>query len=217
MKDEGRAIDMKKNERWALVLVVGFAVAGCRHTGMVAHETLPPVLSPEQRREMQIKQWAASMDVVFSATLAEIQDVGWTLDSVDKASGIIRASTVKRLEAFGPEDEQSYDVGVRKKTAKSRSDVSKKWTRWMEAVIHIEPWGDHKSRQRIVLNLRGTLPSMSYLERQESSGFSRGRDVMINAPAVEQSVEVELPEAYAELFDRVGTGIAQRKAAGQSN
>ncbi len=202
-------------ELLTLALVLGVVVAGCRHTGLVVQSPHPPVLSPEQRRDMQIKQWPVPIDIVFGATLAEIQDLGWSLDSVDKASGIIRASTVKKLEAFGPEDEQYYDVGVRKKTAKSRSDVSKKWTRWMEAVIHIEPWGDSKSRQRIVLNLRGTLPSMSYLERQESNGFSRGRDVMINAPAVEQSVEVELPEAYTELFDRIETGIAQRKAAGQ--
>ena len=82
----------------------------------------------------------------------------------------------------------------------------------MEVVVHIEPWGTGKSRQRIVLNLRGTLPSMSYLEKQEARGFSRGRDVMINAPAVEESVEVELWEAYREFFDRIGTGIAQRKA-----
>ncbi len=208
---------MKKYELLALTLVLGVVLAGCRNTRLVMQETPLPALSPEQRREMQIRQWAAPMDAVFGATLAEIQDLGWTLDSVDKASGIIRASTVKKLEAFGPEDELYYDVGVRRQTAKSRSDVSRKWTRWMEAVIHIEPWGDGKSRQRIVLNLRGTLPSMSYLEHQEGSGFSRGRDVMINAPAVEQSVEVELPEAYTELFDRVGTGIAQRKAAGQGN
>lgn len=196
----------------ALAAVSVIALTGCRNMRVAELEAQLPALSPEQRREMQIQQWDASMTLVFSATVAEIQDLGWTLDSVDKDAGIIRASTVKKLEAFGPEDEKFYDANVRKKTAKSRSDVSKKWTRWMEAVIHIEPWGNGKSRQRVVLNLRGTLPSMSYLEKQEASGFSRSRDVMINAPAVEESVEVELPEAYRELFDRVGSGIAQRKA-----
>ena len=200
-----------KKEFVVFVLLMATVLTGCRNMRVAELEAQLPALSPEQRREMQIQQWDVPMDVVFSATVAEIQDRGWTLDSVDKDAGIIRASTTKKLEAFGPEDEKYYDANIRKKTAKSRSDVSKKWTRWMEAVIHIEPWGTGKSRQRIVLNLRGTLPSMSYLEKQEARGFNRGRDVMINAPAVEESVEVEFPEAYREIFDRVGTGIAQRK------
>ena len=77
----------------------------------------------------------------------------------------------------------------------------------------MEPWGDGKSRQRIVLNLRGTLPSMSYIERQGGSVFRGGRDVVINAPAVEQSVEVELPEAYSDLFDRIDIAVGHRVLA----
>ena len=199
-----------KKAWFALAVGLTIALTGCRNMRVVEPEAQPPELSPEQRREMQTRQWDAPMDVVFSAAVDEIQDLGWTLDSVDKASGVIRASTAKRLEALGPEEEKFYDASVLKRKTKGRPDVA--WTRWMEAAIHIEPWGNGKTRQRIVLNLRGLVPAMSYLKRQEARGFTRAHDVMVNAPAVEESVEVEFQETYRELFDRVGSGIAQRKA-----
>jgi len=194
------------------LVLTGFAglAGGCRNYLAIQPEP-PPELSLEQRREMQIHDWDASLDAVFGATIAEMQDQGWTLDSVDRTAGIIRCSTAKRLEAFGPEDEKLFDLAQRKQTAKERADVAKKWTRWMEAVIHIESWENGKTRQRIVLNLRGTLPSMSYLERLKGPGMGRGRDVMINAPSVEQTVEIDMPEAYQDWFGRIGAGVGRRK------
>lgn len=183
---------------------------GCRNYLPIRPEPAPEI-SLEQRREMQIHDWDAPLDAVFGATIAELQDQGWTLDSVDRVAGIIRSSTTKSLEPFGPEDEKFFDLAQRKQTAKERADVAKKWTRWMEAVIHIESWENGKTRQRIVLNRRGTLPSMSYLERLKGPGMGRGRDVMINAPAVEQTVEIDMPEAYQDWFDRIEGGIKRRK------
>ena len=93
-----------------------------------------------------------------------------------------------------------------------RADVAKKWSRWRELVIHIEPWGSRRSRQRLVLSLRGSLPAMSYRERQEGSFMHRGREVLINAPATEQSVEVDVAEAYADMFDRISAAVGQRRS-----
>ena len=196
---------------WVIALAAAFVLAGCRHPAPMM-KPASAELSLEQRREMQTREWAAPIDVVFGATLADLQDQGWTLETVDRAAGLVRATTEKRLDAFGPEDERVYDLEARRRTAKRHADVAMKWSRWKEAVIHIEPWGADTTRQRIVLNLRGTLPSMSYHERMEGPWYGRGRDVMINAPAVEQTVEIDLPEAYEAVFDRIAEGIQRRKA-----
>lgn len=195
---------------WGIALAAAFAMAGCRHPAPMTAPA-PAELSREQRREMQTRKWTAAPDVVFGATIADLQDQGWTLETVDRAAGLIRAITEKRLDAFGPEDERHYDLAARRRTAKRRADIAMKWSRWKEAVIHIEAWGADQTRQRIVLNLRGTLPSMSYHERMEGPWYGRGRDVLINAPAVEQTVEIDLPEAYEAVFDRIADGIGRRK------
>ena len=197
--------------KWGFALAAAFALSGCRLPAPTAAPTTAE-LSLEQRRDMQTREWAAPTDVVFGATIADLQDQGWTLETVDRAAGLIRATTEKRLDAFGPEDERHYDLAARQLTAKRRADVAMKWSRWKEAEIHIEAWGADKTRQRIVMNLRGTLPSMTYPERMEGSWYGHGRDVLINAPAVEQTVEIDLPEAYEAVFDRVADGIGRRKA-----
>lgn len=183
--------------------------AGCTHMAPMPKITQPP-LSIEERQKLQTHTYSAPFDTVFAGTIAVFQDLGWNLDSVDKSSGIIRATTAKKPDSFGPEDEQDYDVQRRRETSAYRSDPSKKWQRWREAVVHTEPWGTG-TRQRIVLSLRGALPAKSYRERQNASFLSRGREVLINAPAVEQTVEVTLPEAYADFFDHIERAVRQRQ------
>lgn len=198
---------------WIGAAAVGAAVAGCRQ---FMPETPPPApeLTIDQRRAMQTRVYDAAADTVFAGTIATLQDLGWTLDGVDKAAGLVRASTARRLDAIGPEDEKEHDLRQRMRTAQMRADVSKKWSRWKEVVIHIEPWAAGKARQRIVMNLRGTLPAMSYRERQEGGVFHRGREVLINAPATEESVGVDVPEVYKDFFDRIDAGVRQRLGTG---
>ena len=184
---------------------------GCKNLAPTAKMVQPP-LSVEERRNLQSHSYDAPFDAVFAATIAVFQDLGWNLETVDKSSGIIRASTVKKTDAFGPEDEQDYDLQRRRETSAYRSDPSKKWQRWREAVVHTEPWGNG-TRQRIVLSLRGALPAMSYRERLGGSFMHPGREVIINAPAVEQTVEVTVPEAYNDFFERIAVAIRQRREA----
>lgn len=194
-------------------MLAALAAGGCRQIPQVPAPSVP-ALSIEQRRAMQTRAYDAPADTVFAATIATLQDLGWTLDVADRAAGLIRASTQRRLEAFGPEDETQMNLAERKRTAEMRADVSKKWARWKEIVIHTESWGAAKSRQRIVMNFRGTLPAMSYREKQGGDLLHRGREVLINAPATEQSVEVPVPEAYKDLFDRISEAVGQRTVPG---
>ena len=53
---------------------------------------------------------------------------------------------------------------------------------------------------------------MSFQERLEGPWYGRGRDVLINAPALEQTVEIDMPEAYEAVFDRIADGIGRRTA-----
>lgn len=199
--------------RPAAAAVWALAAAGC--TRLAA----PPALAPrdvtiDERRAMQSREWAAPPDAVFAATIAVVQDLGWNLDAADRGAGILRASTARKPDAFGPEDETRLDLRERIRTARQRSDASRKWSRWREMVVHVEPWGAGRSRQRIVMNLRGSLPAMSYAEREGGGWLSRGRELLIHAPAIEQSVEVLMPEAYEDLFNRIAAAVSQRTTVG---
>ena len=175
----------------------------------------PPVakmISPDERAAMQTHILAESYDAVFAATIAILQDMDWRLDSVDKPAGLIRATTMRKTEALGPEDERDLNLQTRRATIQRHADVTQKWARWKELVIHTEPWsGGSQTRQRIVMTLRGTLPAMSYQEEQGGTWLHHGRNVLINAPPVEQNVEVDLPEAYRDLFERVEKDLRQRQ------
>ena len=53
---------------------------------------------------------------------------------------------------------------------------------------------------------------MSYSEEQGGTAFKKGRMVMIHAPPEEQSVEVIVPEAYRDLFERIEKAVRQRQS-----
>ena len=191
-----------------VVLALG---AGC-------HKLLPPpppaprLVSPDERAAMQTRILTGRYDAAFAATIAVLQDSGWNLDVVDKPAGIIRATTARKAESIGPEDERSLNLKTRRETIRLHSDITKKWARWQELVIHTEPWnGGSQTRQRIVMTLRGTLPAMSFSEEQGGTWYQRGRSVLIHAPPEEQMVEVDLPEAYDNLFERVEKALRQRQ------
>ena len=192
---------------------VGLAVsmlAACRSVQTPATRSVE--ISAEERARMQTTVYTGSYETVFASTLAVLQDQGWHFDTVDKPAGLIRATTERKTAALGPEDERSRDMAALQKTIRQNADVTKKWSRWKELVIHTEPWGANNVRQRIVMNLRGSLPSMSYTEEQGGGLFTSGRMVTINAPPTEQTVEVAISEAYTDIFERVGKGLRQRQS-----
>ena len=196
-----------------LPLILGVGLAG-----FVGCKTLPPpppipvVANPEDRAKMQTNIYTGKCDVAFASTLAVLQDLAWRLETVDKAAGIIRATTARHTESLGPNDEKTTDLQTRQQVIGRHTDVTQKWSRWTELVIQTEPWGADQVRQRIVMSLRGTLPAMSYSEEQGGGTFKKGRAVTIHAPAEEQSVEVSIPEAYGDLFERIEKAIRLRQS-----
>lgn len=194
------------------VMLSVFGVALLALAGCSSPVPPPPrvALTPEERANAQTRLYEAPFDTVFAATLAVLQDLGWSLDSVDKSSGLIRATTRKRLEKLSPVEENIADYDLRLKTIKSRADPQSQWTRWEVITIHTEPWKEGRTRQRIVVLRWGSLPPMSYPARIEGEGSSRRKDVVINAPAKEVSVELDLPEPYAALFARINRAAAER-------
>lgn len=198
--------------RCVCVAALFLVLAGCRTPP--PKPTAPQAPLPVDRAAFQAMVFAGKLDVVFAATIAVLQDNGWRLDSVDRAAGLIRATSAHKTESLGPEDERELNLQTRRETVQRRADVTQKWSRWQELVIHTEPWdGGARTRQRIVLTLRGTLPAMSYHEEQSGAWYRRGRDVLIHAPPEEQAVEVTMPEAYRELFERIEKALRLRQGA----
>ena len=81
-----------------LALAALLVLAGCQIKQRMMVTVAPADVLPEERAAMQTRTYAVADEVVFAATVAVLQDLGWNLDAADRASGIIRASTAKRLE-----------------------------------------------------------------------------------------------------------------------
>ncbi|MCZ7591818.1 MAG: hypothetical protein M5U15_06540 [Kiritimatiellae bacterium] len=185
-----------------------FLFSGCHFGQRMAIVVTPSEVLPEERAAMQTRVFMASDDIVFSAMVATLQDLGWSLDAADRASGIIRASTGKRLEPLGPKEEAITSFEWRRATIEKRGSEKDQWTRWDEMVAHIEKWPNSRARARIVLSRRGSLPAMSYPSKVDR------REVIINAPAKEESVEVSLDEVYATLFKKIEQAVQERMGGG---
>ena len=54
---------------------------------------------------MQTRELSGDFATAFSATLSVLQDEGWQIDVVDKESGIIQASSLKRQDSIGPAED----------------------------------------------------------------------------------------------------------------
>jgi len=183
------------------------ALAGCQKPPKPTRPITSAGMAPEERSTMQTRIFSAPEDAVFAATVAVLQDLGWKLDTVDRASGMIRASTAKRLEPLGPKEENITSFEWRRTAIQKRTSEKDQWMRWDEMVAHIEKWPKDQTSQRIVLSRRGSLPAMSYPARIDR------RDVIINAPAKEESVEIQLGDVYDTLFQRIEKAIRERTQA----
>lgn len=184
-------------------------LAGCQMKRGMKVTVQSSDVAPGDRNAMQTRIFPATEGAVFAATVAVLQDLGWKLDTVDRAGGIIRASTEKRLEPLGPKEEKITSFEWRRKAIQKRASEKDQWTRWDELVAHIETWPGKQARERIVLSRAGSLPAMSYPSRVDK------RDVIINAPAKEESLEIVLAEVYAALFTRIEAAVLDRTPGGE--
>jgi hypothetical protein len=186
------------------LLFFALSLSGCITTksGTPAYQPL----SPQQRASMQTKELEGSFDTGFTATLSVLQDQGWQIDVVDKESGIIQASSLKRQNTIRPADDwyaQHDSKYIKKisKQAKKRGTGLLEWTRWEQITVHIEPWGRESIRERITITKVGSLPSNTYSYKSKTSTIG----------AKEQSVIIENPATYQYLFQQIQRSIFIRQ------
>lgn len=184
-------------------LLIALGVAGCASNGTQAGKPAP--LSPLQRAAMQTKELDGDFETAFAATISVLQDDGWQIDEVDKGSGLIQASSLKRQDLIGPGDDwRAADLDDQDPSAAL-------WTRWERLTIHLEPWRSDTVRERISIVRCGALPSRSS-RHSEPRWFGLGsKEQTVNEPGKEQSVIVEDPRVYQHLFQQIQKAIFIRQ------
>jgi len=171
----------------------------------------PPPLSSQQRSSMQTKELDGDFATAFAATISVLQDEGWELIEVDRGSGIIQASSLKRQDIIGPAEDwyAERDAGYRdqlaKQAKKSESGLAE-WTRWEKLTAHIEPWGKKTVRERITITKFGSLAAHTY-----SFSDKKGRDKISTDGGKEQSLIIENPATYQYLFQQIQRAIFIRQ------
>jgi hypothetical protein len=192
-----------------LLLLITPALFSCvKRKGRLAQ---PPPLSIQQRAAMQTEELEGSFDIGFSATISVLQDEGWQIEVVDKASGIIQASSLKRQDMIGPhedwyaENDPSYRETILEEASDKGYEVAG-WTRWEQITSHIEHWGKERVRQRITITKFGSLPpnTFSYSEKKDNQKI-------ITLGGKEQSMIVEKPAIYQYLFQQIQRAIFIRQ------
>jgi hypothetical protein len=171
----------------------------------------PPPLSSQQRAAMQTRELSGNFATAFSATLSVLQDEGWQIDVVDKESGIIQASSLRRQDTIGPgedwyaEQESAYRDNLVKSARKNETAIPE-WTRWERLTAHIEPWGKNTVRHRITITKSGSLTPSTY----SFSGKGGGQKISTTG-GKEQSLVIENPATYQYLFQQIQRAIFIRE------
>ena len=195
--------------KFSIIIITLFMISGCAGTRAIKSDYQP--LSSQQRAAMQTKELEGSFDTGFSATISVLQDEGWQITVVDKSSGIIQASSLKRQSIIGPAEDwhnkmDSNYIETLKKNAEKRGSGLLDWTRWEQLTVHIEPWGKNSIRERITITKFGSLPSNTY-------SYANKKDIQRTATigAKEQSIVVESPATYQYLYQKIQRAIFIRQ------
>lgn len=193
-----------------LVLMIATLAPAC--AGRKSRLQPPPPLSIQQRSAMQTKELEGDFDTGFAATISVLQDEGWQIEVVDKASGIIQAVSLKHQDIVGPNEDwyAENDAGYRDaiiQDAKDRKTAPAEWNRWEQLTCHIEPWGENRIRQRITITAVGSLPAntFSYAEKKKDKGN------IVSVGGKEQSRIVEDPARYQYLFQQIQRAVFIRQ------
>lgn len=157
----------------------------------------PPALSAMQRAALQTRELEGDFDTAFAALVSVLQDEGWQIAEIDRASGLIQAESLRQQMLWGPDDDwrppdDAYFVELRKAAEEARAHnwPYPEWTRWETLTAQVEPWGTGTVRVRLSMVKVGDLPS----------GAQRVKKETIPIPGKQQSVVVEDAETYTWLF-----------------
>ena len=193
-------------------MLIGLLAAGCV-AGVSGTRGRAP-LTPLQRAAMQTRELEGDFDTVFAATISVLQDTGWQIDEVDKDSGIIQASSLKRQGAIGPEDDAraTYDPQVAELQRQHlKGKAAGEWTRWERLTAHLEPWGASTVRERISIVKCGGVPGRTVTQKEPRFWGLGSRKRTVQEPSREQSVILENPRAYQALFQQIQKAIFIRQ------
>lgn len=198
---------LKRNGYYGFLVVLfcAWSLTGCFiKPGSMAP---PPPLSSQQRAAMQTKELEGDFKTAFAATISVLQDEGWQIDVVDRESGIIQASSLKRQDIIGPgedwyaEQDSAYREKLIKNAQRAEAGLSE-WTRWERLTAHIEPWGKKTVRHRITITKFGSLPPNTF-----SFADKKGKQKISTAGGKEQSIIIENPATYQYLFQQIQRAI----------
>lgn len=175
-----------------------------------------PAFTPAQISSMQNKEFDADFETAYKATAAALHEQGWQIDLVDKASGLIQASSFRTQDVIGPEDDERTDDPVIQETRQEmrefngRIDMSMAvWTRWDRLTVLIEQWGRGKVRVRISIVKYGSLPSgLHFYPFPKAFGYTTKK---VLESAREQSVRLIDPKTYEVIFQQIRNGITARQ------
>ena len=176
-----------------------------------------PALEPLQRGPMQTREMQGDFDTAYAATLSVLQDHGWQLDTIDKASGIIQASSLKRQDLLGPQDDwrredpDAFEDWKQQVMGDEEAEPLPEWTRWEQITAHIEAWGAGSVRERVSIVQCGGRPSSERTVTESRMFGLRRQARTVVEPAVEQSVLVDDPEVYRRLFEEIQRALFIRR------
>jgi hypothetical protein len=198
---------------YGVVLTAVFLLNGC-FSGTGRLTPPPPPLSSQQRAAMQTKELSGDFTTSFSATISVLQDEGWQIDVVDRESGIIQSSSLKRQDSIGPaedwyaEQDAAYRDTLAKKARKAETALPE-WTRWERLTAHIEPWGSKTVRFRLTIIKCGSLATSTY-----NFSDDKGSPKTSVTGGKEQSLVVENPATYQYLFQQIQRAVFIRQGLG---
>ena len=202
---------MKTTHAYLYALLLGclaIVLCGCS-TSSSRPGPLPP-LSPMQRAAMQTKDVNGDFDTAFAGALSVLQDEGWQIEEVDKDTGVMQASSLKRQDLLGPTGDwraadESFVEGLQKrvKQTEKKGGIYPWWTRWERLTLHAEPWQKKTVRMRISIVKCGNLPSGAMIG---------AKNEVIPVPGQEQSAVVEDPSVYKYLFQQIQKAVFVRQA-----
>ncbi len=189
-------------------------LCGCLSGGGARANKAP--LSAMQRSAMQTKEMPGDFDTAYKATISVLQDHGWQIDTIDRDSGIIQASSIRYQDVIGPNDDfRAHEKSIQKVRTqmakfKGGKNVSPAlWNRWERLTVLIEAWGTKTVRERITIVKCGALPGGRHYYPNPKLFGHKAHEVQEGGQ--EQSIIVETPQAYQLLFQKIQKAIFVRQ------
>ena len=174
-----------------------------------------PQLSLAQISQIQTREFEADFDVAYRATVAVLLERGWQLETTDKETGLIQATSLHTQDVIGPNrDNLTNDPEIEATREEMRNFRGREgmsfptWTRWERLTILLEPWGANRIRGRISIVKRGSLASGKHLYPNPRIFGYGGKKILESGQ--EQSVMVLDPKSYEVLFQSIEEAIALR-------